>query len=163
MSVEGPQLKRAAVLLCGNEHEADDLVQETLVRMFVRWSSVSKLDNPAGYAQRTLTNVYLSRWRRLKVDRSKRHLFTTADTTHDTEAVDDRTALATWLGSLGPKQRAALIWRYYGDLPVSEIAALLNCRESTVRTQLSRALATMRRLADAPDHVSSGRNQRHVP
>lgn len=50
-SVEARALKRAALALCGNEHEADELVQETLVRMYVRWARVSRMDNPVGYAR----------------------------------------------------------------------------------------------------------------
>jgi RNA polymerase sigma-70 factor (sigma-E family) len=161
MSAEGPALKRAAVLLCRDEHEADDLVQETFVRLFANWTRVSGLDNPVGYAQRTLTNVYLSRWRRLRVDRSKGHLFAVdeRDSRDEADAVVDRAALATWLGSLGSKQRAAVVWRYYCDLPVPEIAALLGCRETTVRTQLTRALASMRRLAANHEHALSGRGE----
>jgi RNA polymerase sigma-70 factor (sigma-E family) len=149
MSARGPSLKRAAVLMCGDEHEAEDLVQETFVRVFVRWARVSRMDNPAGYAQRTLTNLYLSKWRSLQRDRSKRHLFVDTDTGDDSEAVADRAELATWLRSLGPKQRAAVVWRYYYDLPIPEIGRLLGCRESTVRAQLSRALANLRQHATA--------------
>ena len=98
MSLLGPELKRAAVLLC------------------------SRMDNPAGYAQRTLTNVYLSRWRRLRRDRSKSHLFAAGDAPDEFDAVADRAALATWLESLGTKQRAAVVWRYYCDLSIPESA-----------------------------------------
>lgn len=153
MSVEGPALKRAALLLCRDEHEADDLVQETFVRLYTKWQRVGDLENPGGYAQRTLTNVYLSRWRRLRMDRAKSHLFVDDTSPSDIDAVTDRAALTQWLQSLGAKQRAAVVWRYYCDLPVPEIAVLLGCREATVRAQLSRALSTMRRLA--ADHESA--------
>lgn len=167
MSAQGPALKRAAVLMCGDEHEADDLVQETFVKVFATWARVSRMDNPAGYAQRTLTNSYLSRWRRLRRDRSKSHLFAAGETLNDFDAVDDRAALAAWLEALGTKQRAAVVWRYYCDLPIPEIATLLECRESTVRTQLTRALANLRRHAADPltaERASSTRGeQRDVP
>jgi RNA polymerase sigma-70 factor (sigma-E family) len=152
MSLEGPALKRAAILMCRSEHEADDLVQETFVKLYPKWARIADLENPAAYARRTLTNVYLSRWRRLRLDRSKIHLLAGPDSRPSgVDAVNDRAALTMWLEGLGAKQRTAVVWRYYCDLSVPEIAALMGCQESTVRTQLARALANLRRLA-ASDH-----------
>lgn len=153
VSVEGRALKRAAVGLCRNEHEADELVQETLIRLFTRWERVSRMDNPAGYARRTLTNLMRSRWRRLRLELSTSNPGP-VERVDEIGAVAERAAAASFLRALGPKQRAAVVWRYYCDLPIGEIAVILGCSEATVRSQLSRALSTLRRVAEAEHDLS---------
>lgn len=96
---------------------------------------------------RTLTNLRLSRWRRLRLGRSAAFHSPRAEHVDEIDAVDERAAAVSFLSALGPKQRAAVVWRYYCDLPISEIAVILGCSEATVRSQLSRALAILHRVA----------------
>lgn len=62
----GAQLRRAALLLTGNAHDADDLVQDAMVRVFVKWHRIRDMDNRDGYARRVLVNRHLSVGRRLQ-------------------------------------------------------------------------------------------------
>src|SRR6476661_4878578 len=64
--VRTPHLHRSAWLLCGDRHQAEDLVQETLAKVYVRWHRClgARIDNPAAYAQTTLVRTYLSARRR---------------------------------------------------------------------------------------------------
>lgn len=148
--VHGPRLKGTALLLCRDEHEADDLVQETLTRLYERWARVRRMSDAPAYARSTLSNLYLSRWRRWQTERSKRHLLHRPDAAADgTQAVTDRDSLDSWLALLGPKQRAAVVLRYYCDQSTAQIAEVLDCSEATVRTQIMRALTHLREHADA--------------
>ena len=59
-----PGLLRRATLLCGDRHQAEDLVQETLVRLFLHWRRIDLDDNAVGYAHTTLFRLFVSGRRR---------------------------------------------------------------------------------------------------
>lgn len=142
-AARAPWLRRVAFLLCQDRHRADDLVQTSLTRLYVHWHRVSSLENIDGYARAVLVNVFLAEqrtawWKRvtLRVESPE-----TAMPDLDVDAsVDLRAALA----ALPPRQRAAIVLRYYCDLSVDEVAAALNCAPGTVKSQTSRGLETMR-------------------
>ncbi len=137
-----PDLLRRATLLCGDRHQAEDLVQETLVRLFLHWRQVDHDRNPAGYASTTLFRVFVSGRRR----RSSGELpsatlperpFPGADT-------EGRLDLVAALQTLSPKQRCVVVARYVDDRPVSEVARLMRRTEGWVRVTASRALHQLR-------------------
>ncbi|GAA3844295.1 SigE family RNA polymerase sigma factor [Saccharothrix violaceirubra] len=134
-------LLRYATVLTGDPHLAQDVVQEVLLRAQQRWARISAVDSPGAYVKRMVTNEFLS-WRR----RRQFHL-TLDDASHaadPTTSLDDRDALLGLVGRLPRKQRAALVLRYFEDWDDVEIAAALGCSEVTVRSHISRALATLR-------------------
>ncbi len=139
-------LYRTAYFLTGTDDRAEELLQDTLVRLYSRWDRVSGAVSPVAYARRTLINAFISGQRRP----SSRLLSLGADH-EDVGAVDpiatldERSALWPMLLALPERQRAALLLRFYLDLPDAEIAASLGCREVTVRSLVSRGLATLRR------------------
>lgn len=156
--LRGPSLKRVAFLVCGNESAADDLVQDTMVKLLMRWRRVPEAG--AGldaYARKVLVNLYISAWRRRRREDSYRHLLASPEAVHDGTALDDRSFLTEILAGLGRRQRAALVLRYYCDLDDAAIAEVLGCTEGTVRSQISRGLENLR-LA-TPTSVP----QPHVP
>jgi RNA polymerase sigma-70 factor (sigma-E family) len=140
-------LLRYAVMLTGDPHLAQDLVQETMVRVQLNWRRVVQADVPDRYVRRMLTNQYLD-WQRgswvrrvlLRADPDEA-VVVRAD---HAEATVDRDQVWTWLARLPRRQRAALVLRYYEDLPDAEIAEVLGCAVGTVRSAISRALATLR-------------------
>jgi RNA polymerase sigma-70 factor (sigma-E family) len=144
----GPGLLRFAGVLSGDRGTAEDVVQEVLVRAARRWASICALDAPDAYVRRMVVNEYLS-WRR-KWSR----LIPTEGLLDDheggrggTDFADthaEREALARRLDALPPKQRAALVLRFYEDLPDREIGEVLGCPIGTVRSHISRALAALR-------------------
>ncbi len=144
---------RYAVMLTGDPHTAQDLVQDTMVRVQLNWRRVVKADSPDRYVRRMLTNQYVD-WRRgswltrvlLRPEPHDRP----APTDH-AQATADRDVVWSWLAQLPRRQRAALVLRYYEDLPDAEIAEVLGCAVGTVRSIISRALATLRtQLVETP-------------
>lgn len=150
-----PRLLRSAWLLCGDQHQAEDLVQETLAKVYVRWHRRlgGRIDNPAAYAQTALVRTFLSARRR----RSSGELpyadppeVARADATGDTEL---RLVVAAALAGLAPADRAVLVLRYLEDRPVGEVAELLGVSEGAVRNRSMRALDRLRPLLT---HTNSG-------
>jgi RNA polymerase sigma-70 factor (sigma-E family) len=140
----GAALKRHAFLLCGNEAQADDLVQEALVRAFTRPLRVPRPGGAEAYLRVIVVNLFIdaarrhSRWRRVAP------LLRAADMTPDpADQVSDRDAILTALRSLSPRQRACVVLRYYEDLPVAEVAAVLGVGEGAVKRYLSEAMSRM--------------------
>jgi len=138
----GAALKRHAFLLCGNEAQADDLVQEALVRAFTRPLRVPRPGGAEAYVRAIVVNLFIdgarrhSRWSRLAP------LLQPAGVTPDpADQVSDRDAMLTALRSLSPRQRACVVLRYYEDLPVAEVAAVLGVAEGTVKRYLSEAMS----------------------
>ncbi|MFI5840928.1 SigE family RNA polymerase sigma factor [Catenuloplanes sp. NPDC051500] len=140
-------LSRYAVMLTGDPHLAQDLVQETMVRVQLNWRRVSKADSPDRYVRRMLTNQYFDwrrgSWLRRVLLRAEPDEGIAATVDH-AEATADRDQIWAWLSRLPRRQRAALVLRFYEDLPDAEIAEILGCAVGTVRASISRALATLR-------------------
>ncbi|MFY1674203.1 SigE family RNA polymerase sigma factor [Plantactinospora sp. WMMB334] len=140
-------LLRYAVMLTGDSHLAQDLVQETMVRVQLNWRRVTRADAPEQYVRRMLTNQYLDwqrgSWVRRVLLRAEPEEAVAARVDH-AEATADRDQVWSWLARLPRRQRAALVLRYYEDLPDAEIAEVLGCAVGTVRSMISRALATLR-------------------
>jgi RNA polymerase sigma-70 factor (sigma-E family) len=137
--VRSPRLFRTALLLCGNQHTAEDLVQETLAKVYVAWKRV---DDPVAYAQVTLTRTYLSHLRR----RSS-HEHPTSQLPEGTHLDGDaslRADLLRALGQLDRHDRAVLVLRFLEDLPVDQVAEILRLRPGAVRTRTHRALSRVR-------------------
>jgi RNA polymerase sigma-70 factor (sigma-E family) len=143
--LRGAALVRLARLLIGDRHRGEDLAQEVLAQAFVRWKTISAAQSPEPYLRRMLVNAAITRWRK----RSSREIVV-ADTVDAASAVDvestfaERDVLWQHVRQLPAKQRAAIVLRYYEDLHDSSIAELLGCSPVTVRTQVKRALATLR-------------------
>lgn len=137
-------MHRSAYLLCGDWHLAHDLVQETLTKAYRSWRRVAHADNPDAYVRRILINVVR--------DRSHGRAAVTVPLDEAPEpAVGDesdnvarRAALFQALLKLPFRQRATVVLRYLEGLSERETAAVLKCSEGTVKSQASRALATLR-------------------
>ena len=142
----GSLLRFAMVITCDG-HLAEDVVQDVLVRAHGQWRRLTMMEQPEAYLKRMIVNEYLS-WRR----RSRRLLPV------DAAALDpmlapvpdhagdhgERDALIGRVAALPPRQRAVIALRFFDDRSDAEIADLLNCSESTVRSTASRALAALR-------------------
>jgi RNA polymerase sigma-70 factor (sigma-E family) len=145
------RLHQSAYLLCGDWHLAHDLVQETLVNVYRHWSRVRQADSPDAYVRRILINEARDRWRRR--DRAVPVADVGADPTVPAvpDATDDiarRDGLLRALVELPYQQRATVVLRYLEDLSQAETAQVLGCSEGTVKSQSSRALATLRKYLD---------------
>jgi RNA polymerase sigma-70 factor (sigma-E family) len=140
-------LLRTATAMCGDPGLAEDLVQDILLKTYVRWESIRVLDVPDAYVRRMLVNEYLS-WRRKWARITPSDHIDPPDTDPDYAAQHaDRDALRTQLAQLPRQQRVVLALRYYGGLSDAEIADAMRCSPSTVRSYASRALTTLRTAA----------------
>jgi RNA polymerase sigma-70 factor (sigma-E family) len=141
-------LLRYASALTGDRHRAEDIVQTVLARAERRWRRISRMDAPEAYLKRMITNEFLS-WRRLRssqetpVPDQTIHAASVPVSDH-AQRHADRDEVWAGITGLPPKQRVALALRYYEDLSYGEIASILGCSEATVRSHVSRALATLR-------------------
>jgi RNA polymerase sigma-70 factor (sigma-E family) len=149
VSARLPSLRRLALLLCHDWQRADDLVQAAIVRLYVKWGKASAAENPDAYATAILFREFLherrtgwARWVRLGDDLPAEPAVAVVD---QDAALDLQAAI----GTLPPRQRAALVLRFYCDLNVEASARALGCSPGTVKSQTARALATLRRILGA--------------
>lgn len=136
-----PRLVRLAHLLTGDPDTAQDVVQDAFVAAARRWSTVESAD---AYLRMAVVNGSLSVHRRVGRERDKTARLQTlaATVTVGIPELDE-----TWdvLRRLPDKQRAALVLRFYEDLPEAEIARLLDCRPGTVKSLVHRGLLRTRK------------------
>lgn len=147
----GATMMRTAVLLTGDRHRAEDLVQSAYATAFARWRLVSRTDNPRAYVRTILTRIYLSEQRRKRV----REVALEHDAPGRAADPDLHVSLLAALATLPPLDRAVVVLRYWEDLTVAQTAHQLGITESACRTRSSRALARLRTqyptLADPED------------
>jgi len=133
-----PAMVRLAHLLTGSIDAAEDVVHDAFLACSRHWS---KLETPDAYIRRAVVNQARSRLRQVGRDRDKADRFgRAAPVTVGMPEVDD---LWEALRCLPDRQRMALVLRFYQDLPVAEIARLLDCRLGTVKSLIHRGLARM--------------------
>lgn len=125
---------RLAYLLTGQRAVAEEIVQESFISTRQAWPGVQ---DPARYLRTTVVNRCRSWGRHQQVVRAHPPGRPEATTQEADELWDA-------LGRLDPRRRAAVVLRYYADLPHAEIADLLGCRPATVRTSIHRALLQLR-------------------
>src|SRR4051812_14002038 len=135
-------LLRIAYLLTGDRDAAEDILQEVLEQMYVRWRRISGA--PEAYARRALVNRSTNRWRgRGRRPEAPLGHHDVAEPDHS-DGVAVRDAVVTALRDLPAKQRAAVVLRYLDDLPIAAVAAALDCTEGTVKSNASRGLERLR-------------------
>jgi RNA polymerase sigma-70 factor (sigma-E family) len=142
-------LLRAAYLLTGDRHQAEDAAQTALVRTYAAWSRVRREDAFA-YARRVLVNHVTDRWRRRLQEYATSALPDRPGDADVAEEVAQRQWLIGALGSLTGRERAVIIMRYFFDLPEANVADELRISVGTVKSTSSRALAKLRISADPP-------------
>ncbi|MEU7588824.1 SigE family RNA polymerase sigma factor [Micromonospora sp. NPDC049230] len=141
-------LLRVAFLLTGDRHAAEDLLQEVLEQVYLRWRRVRS--SPEAYARRALVNRSINRWR-WRARRPERALGDHDGVARDhADAVAVRELVVGALRALPARQRAVVVLRYLEDLPVADVAAAMACSEGAVKSHASRGLARLREvLADS--------------
>lgn len=144
---QSARLRRTAYLLCGDWHTSQDLVQETLCRLFVVWPRVARMDQIHLYARKTLLRTYLSTLRRRRWREEPLHLAPDLAGWSGPGA-EDRVEMMAALAAVPPRQRAVLVLRFYEDLSVEDTAGLLRCSTGNVKSQSARGLAALRRALE---------------
>ncbi|MFI6787676.1 SigE family RNA polymerase sigma factor [Nonomuraea sp. NPDC050383] len=142
VAARATSLLRVAYLACGNEAEAEDLLQTALERTYKNWDRV-RADSPEPYVRRVIVNTAISRARRRKI-LSIIPTRVLPETPARSADVDLRHVLMDALRDLPPRQRAVVVLRYWEDLSEAQAAEVLGCSVGTVKSQASKALAKLR-------------------
>jgi RNA polymerase sigma-70 factor (sigma-E family) len=154
MAARQPSLLRTAYLLTGDRHTAEDLVQTALAKLYLGWDRVQRHESLDGYVRRILVNEHNSLWRRPW----KRRETSAAELPEPPSEPEPRPAhdadLWAFVQTLPRKQRAAVVLRYYEELSEAETAAVLGVSVGTVKSQTSRALASMRARVGEIAHLA---------
>jgi RNA polymerase sigma-70 factor (sigma-E family) len=139
----GGALYRSACLLTGGDtHLAEDLVQETLGRMYTVWHRRRCIDNPDAYARTVLVRAYLTfRRRRSSTERPAVQLPERPVEMGDSSL---RITLLQALEGLPPKDRTVLVLRYWEDMSIEQTAEAMRVSSGAVRSRCTRALSRLR-------------------
>ncbi|GAB3194928.1 SigE family RNA polymerase sigma factor [Nocardioides hungaricus] len=144
----GTQMYRAALLLTGDHHLAEDLTQTTYAKVYASWRRVSRADNPVAYTRTTLLNAFLSH-RRLRRTSELPSDPAIGDSPVAEDDPTTRVDLLAAIATLSPPDRAVLMLRYWEDRSVADTARDLGLTETAVRTRSRRALERLRPLVGA--------------
>lgn len=166
-------LRRTAYLLCQDWHRADDLTQAAFLRLYLHWERALKVEHLDAYVRTILVNIFLNEqrspwWKRITLTHghaggeqfptftdppargrgAARSEGAPGRAAAPQDASDDSLDLLAALAELPPRQRAALVLRYYCDLSIADTAHLLGCTAGTVKSQTSRGLDTLRQVLE---------------
>ena len=149
-------LVRTGYLMTGDLSEAEDLVQETLLRCARNWRRLRSMEYPAAYGRRILVHLVIDgdgrrRRRTSELETGTEDLDRYADDSASRvlRGIDARADFRLALAALPPRQRAVIVLRYWEDLSEAAVAELLGCSLGTVKSTASRGLARLRvMLAD---------------
>ncbi|WP_328993898.1 SigE family RNA polymerase sigma factor [Kribbella sp. NBC_01245] len=145
-----PRLLGSARLISRDWHTAEDLVQETLIRVCLRWSTIADHGNATAYAYRTLVRLTRRSGRRLYLSRERPtggHWELDQVTSAMFRASDDSDGLSdveAQLARLPSRQRQTIVLRYFADLSVEMTAEVMQCSAGTVKSQTAKGLAVLR-------------------
>lgn len=141
-SARAAQLFRIAFLLCHDWHEAQDLVQTTLARMYVSWGRIQRSSSPDSYARKALLNAFLSQ-RRLRRS-GEVPIADFRDMPAPGVDPDLRMTLLAALRQLPPRSRAVVVLRYLEDHSIESVAGLMGVSPAAVKSMNTRALTHLR-------------------
>src|SRR5919106_4789236 len=146
MEPETPGAAGIAYLLTGDQHLAEDFVQEAFLKMLGRFEYLRKPESFQAYLHRTIVNLSRKHWRRSELERRLTSRERNLRNTHVVDAPDVETPDEVWTAvlKLPYRQRAAIVLRFYEDLSEQQSAELLGCSEKAVRSLVGRAKESLR-------------------
>jgi RNA polymerase sigma-70 factor (sigma-E family) len=144
VAARGQALLRFAYVLTADPNLAEDVVQTALVKALRHWNRVERSAQPEAYVRRIVVTTWADHWRRASSSEVASDVPDVRTEPDFAERIGTADEMWQALAALAPRQRAVLVLRYYLDLDDEEIARQLGISRVTVRTQASRALATLR-------------------
>lgn len=143
-------------LYVGDEATAQELAQDAFARLCEHWDRVCRMTNRRAWLNRVALNLARSWFRRRSAERraQRRH---GPDVQIEESQPADVLAVRGAVAALPPRQRTALVLRYYADLPVADVAAHMGCAEGTVRALTHRAIGALRERAGLFDYEEAHR------
>lgn len=145
VEARGAALLRMAYLLAGNRTDAEDLLQTALTKTYLAWDRINEPSALDGYVRRIMVNVHISWWRKRKLDEYPTDELPELAVDDHTSASEVHDALQRALTRLPRRQRAAVVLRYYADLPETAVAEILDVSVGTVKSTVSRGVEKLRR------------------
>lgn len=140
----GAGLFRAAYLMVGDHHLAQDLVQEALVKTLLAWPRLSDRGNLDAYIRRIIVTTCIS-WRRRRTFHERPvEALPEQQGPDPADSVVTHDAVLVALADLSPRQRAAIVLRYYQDLTEAQTAEAMGCSVGAVKSQVSVGLRRLR-------------------
>ena len=139
-----PKLVGALRLYLGDLDLATELAQEALVRVIERWPQVSTMDQPEAWTYKVAFNLARSRLRRRLAERRAHDRSGPPADEAAGPDLADALAVRTAIAGLPPRQRQAIVLRYFGDLPLAAVADAMGCKPGTVKAHLHQAVAALR-------------------
>jgi RNA polymerase sigma-70 factor, ECF subfamily len=147
--VERDRLFRVMFVITKNRHEAEDLSQEAFARVWERWDAIGAMENPTGYLHRVAMNLFRSRYRRALL--AARRGIGIAAEEDAYAAIDDRLVALQALGSLAPRQRAAIVLTEVLQYTAEEAGSMLGIRAATVRALHFQARSALKSSGSTTD------------
>jgi len=144
---ERVRLLGALIVMTDKRAEAEELLQDAFLRVWERWDRVAAMENPSGYLYRTALNLYRRRLRRASV--AMRKAFNLLPDVDELAGVDTRDEAVRLLGTLTPRERAAIVITAYFGFSTEEAGRLMGIHANTVRVLTGRARATLRAAEEA--------------
>ena len=141
-----PAMVRLAYGLTGDAGHAEDLAQTAFARAYASWGRVKRAGDPDAYVRKIVINEHRNLFRKRRVTEELRADLHDAAAGSSHPEPENAHVLLAALGQLAPRQRAVVVLRYWLDLSEMETAATLGCSVGTVKSQASRALATLRTI-----------------
>lgn len=142
---EYPKLAGMLALYSGDRDLAQDLAQETLMRVIQNWKKVSKLPAPSVWTRRVAINIANSWFRRVAAKRrATQRLEERSRSNHHDPDNASLIAVREAVAGLPHRQKTALVLRFYEDLPVAEVAQVMGCEQGTVWALTNQAIAALR-------------------
>ena len=146
---ERARLFQALVVITRSRSEAEDISQEAFLRVWEHWERVESLQDPAGYLHRTAMNAFRDRYRRARLSLTR--AFRPPPRRDELDAVEARSVTDQVLGTLAPRQRAALVLTEGLGYSAEEAGAFLGIKGSTVRALHHQARAALSTREEATD------------
>ena len=145
VATRSPALLRTAYLVVGDHQLAQDLLQEALLKAYVAWPRLRDITRAEAYVRRTMVTTAISWRRRRSFHEQPVDAVPTASDGDQLERLAVHDLVWAQVCGLPPRQRAALVLRYYEDLSEAETAEVLGCSVGTVKSQVSDALGNLRK------------------
>jgi RNA polymerase sigma-70 factor (sigma-E family) len=137
-------LHRAAYLMVGDTHLAQDLVQEALTKTYVAWPRLRDPGKAEAYTRKAITTTAIGWFRKRSWGERPTDVLPDGTVPGGEQQADERDWVWHGLQTLPPRQRAAIVLRYYEDLTEAQTAAAMGCAVGTVKSQVSAGLRTLR-------------------
>jgi RNA polymerase sigma-70 factor (sigma-E family) len=152
------RLLRFAEMLCGDRHQAEDIVQHALMRCYPKWHRIE--GEPLGYVRRAVINRFMSqarrRWSKERPADPAGPVWAAQSVGDFAPGVQDRAAVLAALAGLTPRERTVVVLRYSQDLSEADTAALLGVARGTVKSTCARALGKLRLSPDLIETTAGG-------